>query len=206
MFRAKSTDIPIPPKNPRRNASTAGCGSANEFELDSVLHELKPARLEPKVYSQDSTAPISPKNSAVSPTCTPTYTNGEEFADVPITYLDHTIARHGGRTASIDRLPGVMNREKATSTSPQDKLLDLTRENGRLRAELAYHQKTRKVLMELYARIVEVYKTSSTTMEKLNNAVQCSSQGLAVAERDLLRYWGISIDPDTERNQPGQSF
>ncbi|OJD23569.1 hypothetical protein ACJ73_05077 [Blastomyces percursus] len=206
MFRPKSTDIPIPPRNPRRTASTVHRGATgSEFELDSVIHELESARLQPTVYRQNSTAPVSPQNCNVSSKSSLTDVNGKEFAEVPITSLDHIIARHGGRTASIDRLPGIMSQEKAASPSPQDEILDLKRENGRLRAELAYHQKTRQVLMEMYARIVEVYKASSTNMEKLNDAVRRSSQGLAVAERELLRFWGISIDPDGQ-NEPGQPF
>ncbi|PGG98655.1 hypothetical protein AJ80_09492 [Polytolypa hystricis UAMH7299] len=198
MFRSKSKNVPIPPRNPLRNTSTGRGATHIAFELDSALHELEPARLEARACRQDSITPLSPRNGSK-------HVNDEESAEVPITHLDHIIARHGGRTTSIDRLPSIIRREKTAPPSLQDELVNLKRENGRLRAELAYHQKTRQVLMEMYARIVEVYKASTTIMEKLNDAVQQSSQGLAIAERDLLHFWGISINSEGE-NHSGQPF
>jgi hypothetical protein len=119
--------------------------------------------------------------------------------DIPITGLDHVIATHGGSTANTERLPGEMERSKHRRLlSCEEENIELKRAHGRLRAEVAYLQEVRKVLMEFYAGMVEVYQESSRTHDKLHRSIQRSSQGLAKAEKGLLRYWGIDIEPDSQ--------
>ncbi|KAL2371631.1 hypothetical protein BDBG_06407 [Blastomyces gilchristii SLH14081] len=67
--------------------------------------------------------------------------NQQISEEILITHLDHVITSHGGKTASIKRLPGQISQFKNVSFSPQEELVDLKHKNSQLQAELAYHEK-----------------------------------------------------------------
>lgn len=191
MFRPKPENIAVPPRNPRRNRGV---------EL-SAIQELESAGF------ANPTDPIQQASSADNFGNDHSEAGGEipiayhtPREEIPLTPLDHVIGAHGGRTSSLDCLPAYMNGEKGTSPSPVEELLHLKRENSRLRAELAYFKKIRQVLMELFTRVIEVYQTCSG-MQKLHQAWLKASEGLAVAERELLQYWGILVDSSRDGGQ-----
>lgn len=128
------------------------------------------------------------------------------YEDVPITPLDHVIATHGGSTSNIERLRGEMERSKNCHLTPEEKTLELTRENSRLRAEVAHLQEVRRVMMELYAGVAQTHKELVTVHRKLNRQLQRSSQGLTASDQDYLRYWGIFIDPQRQDFQIADDF
>jgi len=104
---------------------------------------------------------------------------------VHITPLDYHIAQHGGLTASIERLPHLLQNAKSkTTTDTNQRLEELVRENGRLREEIAFHQDTQRALMSSYTASVEAFET-------LKESLQVTSERMLMSEQRLLKYWGI---------------
>ena len=56
------------------------------------------------------------------------------------TTLDREIAYHGGTTSMINNLPERLRVFKKQQLTSQQRIKELTRENGRLRQELAFYR------------------------------------------------------------------
>lgn len=163
---------------PGRNVSAAS-------DIESMIQALR-------LDNDESSGSVTPETQEI---------NYKDFAaaqsscgDIHITSLDHVIAKRGGSTANIERLPRQLKLNKDVSLPVKEKLLAKERQIGRLRVELNYLQDVRRVLMILYANTVEIHK-------RLLEDIQSATQGLAIAENNLLKDWGISIDKpvDTEK-------
>lgn len=109
----------------------------------------------------------------------------KSFLDKPeeINPLDHRIGIHGGTTSNLEYLPHRLKVNKHP-VSLEDRIRDLTRENGYLRQELALHKDIRRTLLELKD------KTDKAQLY-LRDALQDASSKVSRGEQRLLHYWGI---------------
>ena len=103
-----------------------------------------------------------------------------------ITPLDHFISQNGGTTSAIDMLPHQLQRSKVRPTI-QERIEELTRENGRLRQELALHNETYTATIALYTKAQEAFTI-------LQDALRNISEKRTMSEKSLLDYWGISTE------------
>ena len=143
---------------------------------------------------------------------------------VEVTPLDHCIAMHGGTTSTIDMLPhrlDIIKRRPPQSLS--EKLVELTREVGYLREELARYKEVQNAMGLLYTKTVEAfellehgleednlrkqltshreiqqsrsrsYASMTRAFEILKYGLQELSEKRARSEIQLLDYWGIDI-------------
>lgn len=105
-----------------------------------------------------------------------------------VTTLDHHISKDGGTTSTLEYLPHRLKISKQRQPlSLKEQIEELTRENGYLRQELAYHKDTRETLMKLYKHVQE-------SNQRVENALRETSEGIAISEQQLLDYWGIHHD------------
>jgi hypothetical protein len=101
--------------------------------------------------------------------------------------LDDQIARHGGTTSTYEQLPHRLQISKQRRpVSSAERVVELTRTNGYLLQELAYHKDTRAADMKFHETVMELYA-------KLEDALKERSQKRADAESTLLSYWGIDF-------------
>ena len=113
-------------------------------------------------------------------------TYGSPIRPAEITPLDHRILRAGGSTAATERLPNQLQQAKASRSSNLLKQnLDLVRENGRLRKEIAYHEERGASLLKLYHRCCEM-------QDALAGVVRDVSQEIEEHEKELLHGLGIT--------------
>lgn len=115
-----------------------------------------------------------------------------ECQDFDVTPLDHRIAQNGGTTSRLERLPYRLRKFKSENDVELERRIEeLTRENGRLREELAFHEGAHRALRSLFVQTKDAY-------ELLRGALQGASERLVNSEGTLLSFWGIRLD-DTER-------
>lgn len=101
--------------------------------------------------------------------------------------LDDQIARNGGTTSTYEQLPHRLQISKQhRPTSSAERVIELTRTNGYLLQELAYHKDTRAADMRFYETVADLHV-------KLDDALKERSQKRADAESTLLSYWGINF-------------
>jgi hypothetical protein len=105
-----------------------------------------------------------------------------------ITPLDHQIFLAGGTTTAIERLPGQLQKAKAARQQSYMKLnLELIRENGRLRKEIAYHQSCEKSLRCFLETCLEL----STHLQQ---AMETVDKEILKHEEQLLDCLKIKVD------------
>ncbi len=101
--------------------------------------------------------------------------------------LDDQIARKGGTTSTYEQLPHRLQISKrGHPVSSAERVVELTRTNGYLLQELAYHKDTRAADMKFHETVMELHA-------KLEDALKERSQKRADAESTLLSYWGIDF-------------
>ncbi|KAK3169322.1 hypothetical protein OEA41_008705 [Lepraria neglecta] len=104
-----------------------------------------------------------------------------------IVALDDQIARNGGTTSAYEQLPHRLQLSKQSRPiSSAERVLELTRTNGYLLQELAYHKDTQAADMRFHETVMELHS-------KLEDALKERSQKRADAESTLLSYWGIDF-------------
>ncbi|MCJ1455400.1 hypothetical protein MMC28_005755 [Mycoblastus sanguinarius] len=96
--------------------------------------------------------------------------------------LDNQIARNGGTTSTYEQLPHRLQISKQhRPVSSAERVVELTRTNGYLLQELAYHKDTRAADMKFHEIVMELHA-------KLEDALKERSQKRADAESTLLSY------------------
>jgi len=104
-----------------------------------------------------------------------------------IVALDDQIARNGGTTSTYEQLPHRLQISKQRRPiSSAERVVELTRTNGYLLQELAYHKDTRTADMNFHETMMELHA-------KLEDALKERSEKRADAESTLLSYWGIDF-------------
>jgi hypothetical protein len=101
--------------------------------------------------------------------------------------LDHHILLGGGLTTSVERFQSQLQQAKQTRQANLLKQnLELIRENGRLRKEIAYHEDRIKPLLTFYQRYLEMH-------ERVQGLAMEASQQMKACDNDLLEKLGIHI-------------
>lgn len=101
--------------------------------------------------------------------------------------LDDRIARNGGTTSTYEQLPHRLRISKQNRPiSSAERIVELTRTNGYLLQELAYHKDTQVADIKFQVTVMELHG-------KLEDALKERSQKQADAESTLLSYWGIDF-------------
>ena len=99
--------------------------------------------------------------------------------------VDHWIGQGGGTTSTLEFLPHRLKISKAkTTVTMEQRIEELTRENGYLRQELAYHKDTQVAIMGLY-------DSAKTAVRRLQESLEEASRRIAMSENRLLEYWTI---------------
>lgn len=134
--------------------------------------------------TSDKTAPHSPYPQGTTRLHSSIYRQ-RPLPDRPeeVNPLDHRIGTHGGTTSNLEYLPHRLKVNKHPVSS-EDRIRDLTRENGYLRQELALHKDIRRTLLELKEK-------TEKAQFYLHDALQDASSKMARGEQRLLDYWGI---------------
>jgi FtsZ-binding cell division protein ZapB len=111
-----------------------------------------------------------------------------------ISSIDHRIHQAGGTTTRLERLPGQLRRSKNDAhRNESQRNIDLLRENGQLRQELAYYQSREKSLIDLF-------ETAVKAQQLLQRATSSTSQQLLSNEDELFNHLGIQIDDAASRD------
>ena len=134
---------------------------------------------------------------------------------IELTFLDHVILQHGYLTVNAERLPSVIQEMK---DQQQLTSVDLIRENGRLREEIAYHQEAQQIFWMLFEKTRDaqrllweclnaietepsdqsasdlIAELAATASKVLSTALKDTSHKLAASESRLLDYFGITLD------------
>lgn len=142
-------------------------------------------------------------------------------SDIPITPLDHALHQRGLKNIDLERLPMSLEASKGDS-SPT--IVDLLRENGRLREEIAYHQELSRALVgvlestKLARRILDkallevgFFLDSTSALANLKEKATCaykvlkeglkdSSHKIYISECRLLHFFGITLDETEGRD------
>lgn len=142
-------------------------------------------------------------------------------SDIPITPLNHALHQRGLKTTDLERLPSSL---KASKSESSPTIVDLLRENGRLREEIAYHQalstaligilestkRARRILDEALLE-VDFFLDSTSALNVLKeNAISAynilkeglkdSSHKIYSSECRLLTFFGIALDETEGRD------
>ena len=108
--------------------------------------------------------------------------------------LDDRIARHGGTTSSYEELPHRLRiSKKHQPMTPSERVMELTKTNGFLLQELAYHKDTRAAEMKFLEKVTKLRADMEVTLADLDRALEERSKARADAESILLNYWGIDL-------------
>lgn len=107
-----------------------------------------------------------------------------------ITPLDHKLLQVGVHTSTTTRLPSQIQVTK-THFTPEKRVplpiarnLELIRENGHLRQELAYFRSREKALVQLFHQCMDMQK-------QMNTAVKSFSDAAALHEHELFTAIGV---------------
>ena len=108
--------------------------------------------------------------------------------------LDDRIARHGGTTSSYEELPHRLRiSKKHQLMTPSERVVELTKTNGFLLQELAYHKDTRAAEMKFLQETTKLRAEMEAALVALDRALEERSKARADAESILLNYWGIDL-------------
>jgi hypothetical protein len=108
--------------------------------------------------------------------------------------LDDRIARHGGTTSSYEELPHRLRiSKKHQPMTPSERVMELTKTNGFLLQELAYHKDTRAAEMRFLETATKLRADMEGALEDFDRALEERSKARADAESILLNYWGIDL-------------
>ncbi len=108
--------------------------------------------------------------------------------------LDDRIARHGGTTSSYEELPHRLRiSKKHQPMTPSERVMELTKTNGFLLQELAYHKDTRAAEMRFLEKATKLRADMEGALEDFDRALEERSKARADAESILLNYWGIDL-------------
>jgi hypothetical protein len=101
--------------------------------------------------------------------------------------LDDQIARNGGTTSTYEQLPHRLQISKQRNPiSSAERVVELTRTNGYLLQELAYHKDTRAADTTFHETVMELHA-------RLEDALKERSRKRADAKSPLLSYWSIDF-------------
>jgi hypothetical protein len=132
------------------------------------------------------------ENSHVFPTSlTSPSTMALQFGE--ISPLDHKILSGGGSTTATERLPSQLQQAKAARQQNLMKQnLELIRENGRLRREIALYEDRQRALACLYHQCLGI-------QESFSQAMNSASKEIDESENKLLRSFGLAdMIPDLQ--------
>jgi hypothetical protein len=142
-------------------------------------------------------------------------------SDISITPLNHALRQRGLKTTELERLPILL---EASKNDPSPTIVDLLRENGRLREEVAYHQELSRALMGILestkrarcildeallevgyfldsTSAVNALKEKATFAYKvLKEGLKESSHKIYASECRLLDFFGITLDETEGRD------
>ncbi len=108
--------------------------------------------------------------------------------------LDHLIASQGGTTSSLEELPHRLKISKIHQPmTTEERVIELTRINGYLLEELAYHIDTRAAEMKFWERVSKLRTEMDRILEIFDCALEARLQARSDAESILLNYWGINL-------------
>jgi len=108
--------------------------------------------------------------------------------------LDDRIARHGGTTSSYEELPHRLRiSKKHQPMTPSERVMELTKTNGFLLQELAYHKDTRAAEMRFLEKATKLRADIEGALADFDRALEERSKARADAESILLNYWGIDL-------------
>ncbi|KAL9132041.1 MAG: hypothetical protein Q9217_000169 [Psora testacea] len=108
--------------------------------------------------------------------------------------LDDWIARHGGTTSSYEELPHRLKISKRHQLmTPLERVVELTKTNGFLLQELAYHKDTRAAEMRFMEKAAKLRAKMEGALADFDRALEERSKARADAESTLLNYWGIDL-------------
>ncbi len=108
--------------------------------------------------------------------------------------LDDRIARHGGTTSSYEELPHRLRiSKKHQPMTLSERVMELTKTNGFLLQELAYHKDTRAAEMRFLEKATKLRADMEGALEDFDRALEERSKARADAESILLNYWGIDL-------------
>ena len=108
--------------------------------------------------------------------------------------LDDRIARHGGTTSSYEELPHRLRiSKKHQPMTPSERVMELTKTNGFLLQELAYHKDTRAAEMKFLEKATKFRADIEAALAEFDRALEERSKARADAESILLNYWGIDL-------------
>ena len=111
-----------------------------------------------------------------------------------INTLDDRIARHGGTTSSYEELPHRLRiSKKHQPLTPSERVVELTKTNGILLQELAYHKDTREAEMIFLEKATKLRVDVESALAVFDRALEERSKARADAESILLNYWGIDL-------------
>lgn len=97
------------------------------------------------------------------------------------------MVRNGGTTSTYEQLLHRLRISKQhRPVSAAERAVELTRTNGYLLQELAYHKDSRAADMNFHETVMELHG-------KLEDTLKESSKTRADAESTLLGYWGIKF-------------
>ena len=107
-----------------------------------------------------------------------------------VTVLDHCIASAEDTTSKIKKLSSQIQITKCCSLSNHDQRIEeLTCENGYLCQELALYQETHDVMVSLHVKTTKAYKLLWEDLQEL-------SEKVALLKKSLLEYWGIDLNEE----------
>ena len=108
--------------------------------------------------------------------------------------LDDRIASHGGTTSSYEELPHRLRiSKKHQPMTPSERVVELTKTNGFLLQELAYHKDTRAAEMRFLEKATKLRADIEGALADFDRALEERSKARANAESILLNYWGIDL-------------
>ena len=164
------------------NNSTIEKQNRPQDRIDIRLPEAKTSKPKPDRYATFGLGVTAPQQLALHPAFRERRVSGRAG---DIGALDDQIARKGGTTSTIEELPHRLQiSKKQKRLTPAERVVELTRTNGYLLQELAYHKDARAAEMRFYEKVIKL-------RAGLEDALKERAQTRTRAEASLLDYWGI---------------
>lgn len=106
------------------------------------------------------------------------YTERRHFIQgrpVSPTLVDYEIRAHGGTTTAFDTMPSELQKKKC-QVSMEDRILELTIENGRLRQEIEYYKKLVNEVLHPVMAVVQFHvRGLYSALRKFNAKIERSN-------------------------------
>lgn len=102
-------------------------------------------------------------------------------------HLDNSVARSASATGTIEFIPSRLRDTKQDIPRLTTRLEEVIRENGRLRLEVAHHEKVRDSLIQFYSKSMEAYRLLHQSIGEL-------SERVFESEKELASYWGFRMN------------